>query len=238
MPLVLRPITAEDTLSWTRIRSKAYLGPTHELVHSGPISEFSILKVAEGFKREVGKANRWQWKIVDTDLEPSPDDPSDNGGRTIAIAIWSRHNADATRHNNPDEPTCLPTAKLEKTEEDVKPFVPPEVRVEVLNALFTPLRKAQSDIMGDKPYFMLNSFATHPDHHRKGAGTMLLKWGLNKADEEGLVTYLDTTTLARPIYEKHGFTVVTAFEFDRRPWGGEGMDWHGCMIRQPRALNE
>ncbi|KAF2797597.1 hypothetical protein K505DRAFT_322482 [Melanomma pulvis-pyrius CBS 109.77] len=235
MPLVLRPITTADTLSWTRIRAKAYLGPTHELIHSGPISEFSILKVAEGRKSEVGKPNHWQWKVVDTDLEPSPDDPDDNGGQTIAIAVWSRHNADPTRQNSPIEPTSLPAEKPESAEEE-GPFIPPEIRLEVLDALFTPLRKAQSEIMGDRPYFMLNSFATHPDHHRKGAGTMLLNWGLKKADEEGLVTYLDTTTLARPIYEKHGFTVVTAIEFDRRPWGGEGMDWHGCMIRQPRPL--
>jgi GNAT superfamily N-acetyltransferase len=233
MPLVLRPISTADTLSWTRIRAKAYLGPTHELIHSGPISEFSILKVAEGRKREVGKPNHWQWKIVDTDLSPSPDDPPDNGGQTIAIAVWSRHNADSTREHTVAEPTAVPTEKPEGTEGE-KPFIPPEVRLEVLDALFTPLRKAQSEIMGDRPYFMLNSFATHPDHHRKGAGTMLLNWGLDKADEEGWVTYLDTTTLARPIYEKRGFTVVTAFEFDRRPWGGEGMDWHGCMIRQPR----
>ena len=41
--------------------------------------------VADDRKREIEKPNTWHWKVVDTDLEPSSDDPSDNGGRTIAV---------------------------------------------------------------------------------------------------------------------------------------------------------
>ncbi|KAF2463393.1 uncharacterized protein BDR25DRAFT_298205 [Lindgomyces ingoldianus] len=222
MPLTLSPITEKDTLSWTRIRALAYLGPTHELVHLGPISESSVLSVAEDRKKEINKPNTWHWKIVDTDLSPSPDDPEDNSGRTIAIAVWSLQ--------NPSRSLAIDAAKLA---EESPPFLPPELRLDVLNALFTPIRAAQLEIMGNSTYLMLHSLATHPDHHRKGAGTMLLQWGLKKADEMSLETYLDTTVLARPLYEKWGFELVKGIEFDRKPWGGDGVDWHGCMVRKP-----
>ena len=237
MPLVLRPMTREDTTSWTRIRAKAYSGPTHKLVHSGNITEPSILRVAESRKKEIGRPNHWQWKVVDTDLEPSPDDPADNGGQTIAIAIWSRVNAksETGEISGTAEHASLPAEKLENSG-DEQPVIPPEVRADVLAALLGPLRRAQAEVMGDRSYFMLNTLATHPDHHRKGAGRILLDWGMRKADEEGWVTYLDSSSLARPIYEKVGFELVREIEFDRKPWGGEGIDWMGSMVRQPRDV--
>jgi GNAT superfamily N-acetyltransferase len=88
------------------------------------------------------------------------------------------------------------------------------------------------------PYLMLNMFATHPEHQGRGASKALLDWGLKKADDEGLVTYLNATDIGRRIYEKRGFEVVKMIEWDRVPWGGEGKDCHWCMVRQPRAKTE
>ncbi|KAF2120754.1 hypothetical protein BDV96DRAFT_274845 [Lophiotrema nucula] len=254
MPLLLSPITPSDTLSWTRIRSKAYLGPTHELIHRGPISEDSILKSAEDRKREIGRQNTWHWKIVDTDLAPSDGDPDDNGGKTIAIAVWSAHNVDLNLDQpleeqkkvgkggvveGSNEPASAPAegaellSSFKKDEEP--PFLPPEVRIDVLNALFAPIRAAQKEIMGEKPYFILNTLATLQEHARRGAASMLLKWGLDMADELGLETYLDTTPVARRLYERSGFVLVKDIYFDRTPWGGEGTDWYGAMVRKPKA---
>jgi GNAT superfamily N-acetyltransferase len=229
MPLILAPLTKADTLSWTRVRAKAYLGPTHELVHSGPISEASILGVAEDRKRDVGKPNAWQFKVVDTDLVPSEGDPLDNGGKTVAIAIWSAHNVDLPhddkmRTNGTNEPATKP-AEVNATAE-TSPFVPPEVRFDVLHALLDPLRQAEVDVMGSRPFFMLNSLATLPDHQRRGAAQMLLEWGLKKADDASLPLFLVASQGARPMYERNGFKLRKTIEFDREPWGGEGSDWH------------
>ncbi|KAH7388639.1 hypothetical protein BKA66DRAFT_568965 [Pyrenochaeta sp. MPI-SDFR-AT-0127] len=232
MPLELQPITDADALSWVRVRAVAYYGPTHDVLHNGPISETSIRGVAEDKKRDLVKPNMWHWKIVDTDLNPNEDDPRENGGKTIAIAVWSMHNA---REEGVIEASSLPADKAD----DVPGFLPPELRLEALGSLFGPLRAAQEEIMGtSEPYFMLNSFATHPDHRGRGAGQLLLNWGLKKADAEGMVTYLDATSHARPMYEKRGFKVVKATEWDREPWGGQGKDWHGHMVRQPRCAEK
>ena len=235
MPLMLRPLTTADTLSWTRVRALAYMGPTHLVVHSAPPSEDTFQRVAEDRKREIGKPNTWHWKVVDTDLSLSPDDPEDNGGRTIAIAVWSAHNINVQgEEDGSNEPASV---SVEKSEAEHQPFLPPELRLDVLNALFTPIRAAQDEIMGSKQYLILNTLATHPDHHRKGAGTILLQWGLQKADELNLEMYLDSTTIARPLYEKHGFEVKKMIEFDRVPWGGEGVDRHWCMVRKAKPVS-
>lgn len=228
MPLELHPITPNDTLSWVRVRALAYYGPTHDVLHSGPISESSFRGAAEDRKRELKKPNTWHWKIVDTDLEPSEDDPQDNGGRTIAIAVWSMLNV---AKEGSHEASSIPAEKAD----DSPGFTPPELRVDALISLFGPLRAAQQEIMGSSnQYFMLNSLATHPDHQGRGAGRLLLEWGLNKADKEGLTVYLDATAAGRTMYEKRGFSLVRVTEWDRVPWGGQGKDWLGHMVRQPQ----
>lgn len=224
MPLEIHPILPDDTLSWSRIRAIAYAGPTHNLLHRGPITESSIHGVSEDRRLQLRKPNTWHWKIVDTDLPLSKDDPPNTPGRIIAIAAWSMQNVPL---EGIDEISSVPA-------DETPSFIPPELRMDAFHALLDPMRAAGSEIMGTKEqYFMLNSLATHPDQQGRGAAKMLLDWGLKKADEEGLVTYLTSASGARPIYEKRGFVLVKGIEFDRVPWGGEGVDWHGCMVRQP-----
>ncbi|KAJ5059171.1 hypothetical protein J3E72DRAFT_400688, partial [Bipolaris maydis] len=215
MPLQLRPMRADDALSWTRVRSTAYYGPTHDVLHNGPIRESSIRGAAEERKGELQKqaANMWYWKVVDTDAAPSPDDPADNGGRTIAVSVWSLNNVDGA------EKTAAPG------------FLPPELRVDALGSLLQPLRAAQESIMGtEKPFFKLNQLATHPEYQGRGAAGMMLDWGLGKADAEGLAVYLDASEKARRLYERRGFQVVKAIEWEREPWGGEGKDCHSGLL--------
>ncbi|KZM22841.1 N-acetyltransferase [Ascochyta rabiei] len=245
MPLELHPLRPADALSYIRIRALAYYGPTHDVLHKGPISEASIFGVAEDRKRDIGAPNVWHWKIVDTDLPPSKDDPEDNGGRTIAIAVWKMMNADGKDERKKEggelvEHASIPVEVEVKTDSPLGPrfpsFLPPELRLDALASLFDPLDASRGEIMGtENTFFMLNSFATHPDHQGRGAGSLLLDWGTGKADNEGLVTYLDATQVARPVYEKRGFEVRRAVEWDRTKWGGEGKDVHFCMVRQPKS---
>lgn len=230
MPLKLHQMTEADTLSWTRVRAIAYYGPTHDLLHAGPISESSMRGVAEDRKREINQPNTWHWKIVDTDVEPHADDPPDNGGRTIAISVWSMHNlATEAGQNGSNEVSSVPVEKTDK----VPGFLPPELRLDALGSLLGPLRAAQESIMGTtKRYFKLNQLATHPDYQGRGAARMMLDWGMERADREGLAVYLDATEKGMPVYERRGFKLVKGIEWDRVPWGGEGRDWHGCMVRE------
>jgi WD repeat-containing protein 48 len=146
------------------------------------------------------------------------------------------HNTQAGKgEGGNNETLSIPAEKAD----DTPGFLPPELRLEPLGSLLGPLRAAQASIMGTStPYFMLNQLATHPDHQGRGAAKMMLDWGMQKADEEELVTYLDSTVTGRPVYERRGFALVKALEWDRVPWGGEGKDWHGCMVRPAKRVEK
>lgn len=249
MPLEIRPLQPSDALSWIRTRALAYYGPTHDILHNGLVSEESMRGVAEDRKHEIGSPNVWHWKIVDTDLTPGQDEPENNDGRIIAVAVWKLMNSEndtqvgagneASDGDSTSEHASIP-AETEQTATGhntrYKTFLPPELRVDALQSLFVPLDSARDEIMGiEKPFFMLNSLATHPDHQGRGAGKLLLDWGVKKADDEGLITYLDASQVARPIYERRGFEVKRAIEWDRTVWGGKGVDVHYCMVRLPHG---
>ncbi|KAJ5098965.1 acetyltransferase [Penicillium argentinense] len=60
-------------------------------------------------------------------------------------------------------------------------------------------------VMGDKKHFYLDTVATHPDYQRRGAGSMLVKWGCELADVEGVAAYVDASKDGAPLYAKFGF---------------------------------
>lgn len=71
------------------------------------------------------------------------------------------------------------------------------------------------------PYFLLLAFlfpfrmelmkadlevlATTSEYQKKGLGSKLLEWGIEKADAEGLELYLDAGKEAQHLYEKFGY---------------------------------
>lgn len=227
-------MTQHDTLAWTRIRMLAYYGPLHDLTHTEPVSEHSIRSVAESRKKEIGRPNTWHWKVVDTDLPPSDDDPKDNDGRTIAVAVWTACNTTAMEEEKEVKNEAMDSERLGMGTH-VKPFIPPELRLDVLAAVLEPLRVAQEEIMGkEMPYLTLETLVAHPDHHRRGAGRILLDWGVRKAEEQNWQMYLSATPIGFKSYERVGFKTVKEITFDRGDWGGEGVDWFACMIRDAK----
>lgn len=54
----------------------------------------------------------------------------------------------------------------------------------------------------------------HPDHRRRGAGTLLVKWGLEKADEMNLECFVESTDDGKPLYERLGFANMNEFELN------------------------
>lgn len=68
--------------------------------------------------------------------------------------------------------------------------------------------KGKRDTLQGRAHVKLGSLVTHPDYRGRGAGTLALNWGLQKADELGVPTYLEATDKGRPLYLKHGFKDV------------------------------
>jgi GNAT superfamily N-acetyltransferase len=141
------------------------------------------------------------FKCIDTDLD----------NKMIAVAYWAV-----------EEKERLPE-EVEKGLQLRPPF-PEENRaakVEFMDGIFKSRRE-----WGTKPQVMLESLVTLPDHHRRGAGSMLLEWGIAEADRLGVITYLEGSDNGAPLYRKFGFEPVSDIKFDTRKYGGDKIDTH------------
>ena len=81
---------------------------------------------------------------------------------------------------------------------------------------------------------VLHVLVTDPKHHRRGAGAMLVRWGIDQADEANLPSFLEASQQGKPLYSRFGFEAVHEEVFDLAAYGGEGVDINTIMIRQPR----
>ncbi|KAI9737915.1 MAG: hypothetical protein M1834_009285 [Cirrosporium novae-zelandiae] len=81
----------------------------------------------------------------------------------------------------------------------------------------------------------LLALCTDPKYQHRGAGTALVKWGCEKADEKGLPCYVEASMTGYPIYRSCGFEDLERLELDLGLYGGKGMDCHVCMIRPAKS---
>jgi GNAT superfamily N-acetyltransferase len=79
----------------------------------------------------------------------------------------------------------------------------------------------------------LRRIAVHPDYQRRGIARQLLQWGLERADSERLVSYLNARPQARRLYENGGFKTV-----DIVPMPVPGLEVSDMivMVRQPQPV--
>ena len=105
-------------------------------------------------------------------------------------------------------------------------------------AFLRALLYSEYETMRGQPYMCLRLLATHPRHHRKGAGSMLLQQGLDKADRLGLPSYLDASVNGKPLYERFGFKAIATIPFDGRQYGGRSEGKHHIMVRPAQSLEQ
>lgn len=76
---------------------------------------------------------------------------------------------------------------------------------------------------------------TDPEQQKRGAGSMLLKWGADEADRLGLPSYLEASEAGRPLYEKFGYETVDVLHVDFSKWGGPADGSCCLMLRPPKS---
>jgi len=80
----------------------------------------------------------------------------------------------------------------------------------------------------------LHTLAVHPDYQRRGCGSMLVKWGVEKADAVGRKCYLESTPAAYPLYQRYGWADVDEIVLDLVKFG-EGEHRIKIMMREPKV---
>ncbi|KAK5166502.1 uncharacterized protein LTR77_008045 [Saxophila tyrrhenica] len=94
--------------------------------------------------------------------------------------------------------------------------------------------RRRRELMGDRGHWYLEIVATSPTHQGKGVGSKLMRWGLERADAQGMEAYLEASPEAVPLYEKLGFREADRIDTLIRNERVEGVWYRNLfMIRQP-----
>lgn len=87
------------------------------------------------------------------------------------------------------------------------------------------------EAFGLTPIADLKVLVTDPKYQRKGAGSMLIKYGCDVADEKGVLCALGASEAGYSLYMRHGFEIVEQNEMDLRPFGVDATELSRRMIR-------
>ena len=76
---------------------------------------------------------------------------------------------------------------------------------------------------------------TKAGQERKGAGKLLVEWGIERADRDELETFIYATAAGRPLYERCGFRAVAdEIVLDLTQFGVQDSVSEWPMVRQPK----
>lgn len=82
----------------------------------------------------------------------------------------------------------------------------------------TQLRQGMAEHHPTGPHWYLPLIAVDPTWIGRGLGTLLMKYALQRCDEEGIAAYLESSNPASiPFYERHGFKVVGEIQHGSSP---------------------
>ncbi|KAL4865167.1 hypothetical protein BDV12DRAFT_188416 [Aspergillus spectabilis] len=84
--------------------------------------------------------------------------------------------------------------------------------VELCESFFGRVVRERKRAIGDQPHYYLSILAIDPAFGRRGLGAKLLKWGLDRADEERVITFISSSPQGRGLYEKHNCRALNNYE--------------------------
>jgi predicted N-acetyltransferase YhbS len=206
MPLEVHPITEDDLLEWSLIHYEGFKDTSVGVLWTAKPSASSFQAMADYRSKLLSDPTAYVFKCVDTDLN----------NKMISAVHWSVFDKERTAEEVEQGFQLRPSFPEENR----------EARIAFMDGIF----KSRREFIGGKPHVMLESLVTSPDHHRRGAGSMLLKWGTEKVDELGVVGYLEASDDGAPLYARFGYEPIREIEFDTRKYGGTTTDVHVVCI--------
>lgn len=209
--LAVSLLTPGEAGQYMCIRHVAFVNDVNKILyfHRHEPSQATLDRVTQSIRAGIAEGILYL-KCVDT-----------SNGEIIAGARWR-----CIRPNDPNATSC--TSEEVDTQLTV-PDMYTESHPDVWRAFYELFNRSKRKHMGARPYWVLETLVTHPDHHRRGAGGLLLKWGCDKADEASMETYLEASGMGEPLYRKYGFEPVENIALDLRSWGGpEEIRWTVC----------
>ncbi|KAJ4303820.1 hypothetical protein N0V90_002721 [Kalmusia sp. IMI 367209] len=216
--LAVSLLTAEEAELYMRIRHTAFAHDVNKIFYFNQHepSQATLDSVTAGIADGVTKNSALYLKCVDTLT-----------GTIIAGARW--------RHMRPADPNATHRTWDEVEADLTVPEPYAESHPEASRVFFEQFNEKKRKHMGTRPYWVLDTLVTHPEHHRRGAGRLLLQWGCERADEAGLEVYLEASEMGEPLYKRFGFEPVERIELDLRRWGGDEVIKWAVMVRPAKG---
>lgn len=111
--------------------------------------------------------------------------------------------------------------------------LPPGCKTTLRETYLSLLNNMEAKHQPQEPFYELLELATHPSYQRKGIGSQLVNYGLERAERDGKKVYLSAAPKGVPVYTKLGFGEVGRLEFPLGEWGGDGVHVHVAMVKEP-----
>lgn len=169
MPLQLLPMEEADLYAYQSIFAEAFSDGLMSLFYPNGYTE-EAKQIGIDFQRKEWLSHPDKvklMKVVDTDL------PNEGTfGQIVGVSKWKFYPRDRTDGELQEE----------ADEDSERPF-PPGSNQELMKAFFGAIGKCKKEVLGAQAYAALSVLGTLSHHHRRGIGSMQLRWGLAKADE-------------------------------------------------------
>lgn len=104
---------------------------------------------------------------------------------------------------------------------------PQDGDAELAITFFGTLAQTHRKMMGDQHHWYLELLAVRKEWQGKKAASQLLRWGVERADEDDCSCFVESTPEAVPVYERFGFHVKGDFKCESK----EGVILEYFMIR-------
>ncbi|EON65809.1 hypothetical protein W97_05048 [Coniosporium apollinis CBS 100218] len=220
MAFDILPMTESDLSAFLSIQHAAFTTGLASLLFSGSPTPTHTASLLSKYTTAFHDPNTYFLKAVDTAT-----------GEIAAAAKWIIY-----RHPRSEEDVDR-AWRDKRTVEELKEDDPDRDRrnIEAERAFMVYLADARRDTMGTQPHYLLNILITHPTHYRRGAGAALLRWGIERADQDGLPVYLEASEMGKPLYARWGFEEIKETVFDLTKYGGEGVERNTVMVRPAGA---
>ncbi|KAL3435094.1 hypothetical protein BDV09DRAFT_168552 [Aspergillus tetrazonus] len=190
MDFAIEPVLPEDALRITEIYFSAFTNSLSQRIM--PRTEESEAFQTARFRKSAEEAQSGQGKDMIKIVATVPDQEPVIAG----FALWNFYSgtSDSTEHEK------------EKVE------WPSSSDSELCERFFSGVERERQTAIGDQPHYCLYMLAVDPAFARRGLGAKLLKWGLDRADERRLITFISASPAGRGLYEKHGCRALNSYE--------------------------
>lgn len=82
-------------------------------------------------------------------------------------------------------------------------------------------------------FLVLALLVTAREHRGRGAGSLLVRWGIEQSEESGLSVYLQASEQGQRLYSRYGFEEIGRQDFDLSNFGLESIEVMTEMIWRP-----